>query len=187
MIEEGNRMHNNTESDHEVNFDTFERLPGWKGRLQLINERIMTIERMALYICLFVMCLGAFLEWFLRVFFTIGFAWMGELTMYAMLWAGFLGAVLATSRLEHFRIDLVRLIKDKNRIITRVFRIASYLTALILCIVFAYASLQYINTLIQNDLRSSYGYAIWPFFIIVLYFYIASGVRFLFTALMKLL
>lgn len=163
---------------------TYDKLSGWKGRFQDINERLVSVEMAALYICLYLMCLGAFAQWFLRVFFTVGYIWIGDLTKYAMLWTGFLGACIATSRLEHFKIDLVRLIKNER--ITKILRIISYTIAFIFCVIFAIATIKYLSTLIRCDERSQYyGYKIWPFYSIVLYFYVSSAFRFIMTAVMK--
>jgi len=85
--------------------------PAWKASLLAINGRVSTFEQYLLYLTLYVMCLGVLAQWFLRAFFEIGLNWVNEGTTFAMLWAGFLGACLATSRLAHFQIDLVRFIE----------------------------------------------------------------------------
>jgi len=161
-----------------------EKLPGWKGALQGINDKVVLLERFALYICLYSMCLAAFSQWFLRTFFSVGYIWISDITKYAMLWSGFLGACLATSKLEHFRIDLVHILKNGR--VKKILRVFSYIVAFIFCIVFSYATIKYIGVLIDcNEKSPFYGYKIWPVYLIVLYFYISSGFRFLMTALLK--
>lgn len=163
---------------------SYARLPGWKGALQGLNARLISVEEVLLYTFLGTMFICALSQWFIRAFFGVGYIWMGELAKYSMLWAGFLGASIATSKVEHFRIDLVRLIKNPR---TRdAARILSYLAGMVVCIVFAYATFLYIGTLFQIGERSTYyGYPIWPIYTVVLYFYAISALRFFFMALMK--
>jgi TRAP-type C4-dicarboxylate transport system permease small subunit len=145
----------------------------------------MTIEKGVLYLTLYAMCLGVLAQWFLRAFFKIGLNWVNEGTTFAMLWAGFLGACLATSRLEHFQIDLVRFIQRPR--LKRFVRALSYLIASGFFLIFSYASLRYLLMLFKTyETSHYYDYPIWPFYTVVAYFYISSACRFFLTALLKL-
>jgi TRAP-type C4-dicarboxylate transport system permease small subunit len=150
-----------------------------------INGRVSSLEQYLLYLSLYAMCLGVLTQWFLRAFFKIGLNWVNEGTMFAMLWAGFLGACLATSRLEHFQIDLVRFIQRPR--LKRLVRSLSYLIASGFFLIFSYASLRYLLMLFKTHETSHYyDYPIWPFYTVVAYFYVSSACRFFLTALLKL-
>jgi len=159
--------------------------PAWKASLLTINGRFTALERFLLYLTLYAMCLGVLTQWFLRVFFETGFNWINECTTFAMLWAGFLGACLATSRLEHFRIDLARFIKHSW--FRRLVRATSYFVAFLFFLVFSYATLKYLLMLFKTHETSHYyDYPIWPFYLVIAYFYVSSACRFFLTALLKL-
>ena len=159
--------------------------PAWKASMLAINGRVSSLEQYLLYLSLYAMCLGVLTQWFLRAFFKIGLNWVNEGTMFAMLWAGFLGACLATSRLEHFQIDLVRFIQRPR--LKRLVRSLSYLIASGFFLIFSYASLRYLLMLFKTHETSHYyDYPIWPFYTVVAYFYVSSACRFFLTALLKL-
>lgn len=163
----------------------YAKLDGWRGWLQKANERVVSIERALMLLCLTLLCTVAFLQWFFRVFFSVGYIWMGDMVKYAMLWSGFLGACLATTRLEHFRIDIVRFVR--NAAMKKALRIFSYLFACFFFAVFSYATIEYIQTLIRTGDRSTYyDYPTWPFYLVVAYFYVSSTLRMAFTTLLKL-
>lgn len=162
----------------------YPKLGGWKGWLQKANERLMSIEKAFMLFCLFLLCAGAFFQWFFRAFYSVGYIWMGDMVKYSMLWSGFLGACLATTRLEHFRIDIVRYVKNQH--LKKATRIVSYLVACLFFIVFACATLEYLQTLIRTGDRSTYyDYPTWPFYLVVAYFYVSSALRMALTVLLK--
>ncbi len=157
---------------------------GWKAQIRAFNGRVMAIEKGLLYLTLYAMCLGALAQWFLRAFFKTGFNWVNEGTTFSMLWAGFLGACLASTRLEHFSIDLVRFIQRPR--LRRVVRALSYLIASGFFLIFSYASICYILMLVRfHETSHYYDYPIWPFYLVVAYFYVSSACRFFLTALLK--
>ena len=177
----------NQETNQEnLNFSRpyYAKLGGWRGWLQKANERVVSIERALMLFFLTLLCTVAFLQWFFRAFFSVGYIWMGDMVKYSMLWSGFLGACLATTRLEHFRIDIVRYVK--NPALKKATRIASYLIACLVFAIFTYATLEYLQTLIRTGDRSTYyDYPTWPFYLVVFYFYASSALRMALTALLK--
>lgn len=56
------------------------------------------------------MIILACLQIFLRSFFASGLEWAGPLLRYLVLWSGFLGAAMATSRSKHIGLDLLSFI-----------------------------------------------------------------------------
>ncbi len=168
----------------EVPTDSYERLPGWKGTLQAINDKWTEAEKMGLYLFMIILCGTAFTQWILRNFFSAGYVWIDEIIKYPTLWAGFIGASIATSRVSHFRIDLVRLVKNRN--IVNKIRALSYFAAVVFCVVFAYATIDYISTLIEYDEKDYYGFAVWPVYTVVFYFYLMTGSRFFLMGIFKL-
>lgn len=162
----------------------YPKLVGWKGWLQGANERLVSLEKGLALFGLFLLCASSFLGWILRAFFSAGYIWVGDIMKYSLLWSGFLGACLATTRLEHFRIDIVRYVSNPTT--KKATRIVSYLVACLFFIVFAYATLDYLHTLMRTGDRSTYyDYPTWPFYIVVAYFYASSALRMALTALLK--
>lgn len=157
---------------------------GWKGWVRRFVEALLTLEKTLLYLSLYAMCLGAIAQWPLRAFFEISLNWVNEGTTFAMLWAGFLGASIASSRLEHFQIDLVRFVKEPLR---GWIRALSYLIAALFFIIFAYASFGYIGMLIRyHETSHFYDYPIWPIYTVVAYFYLSSALKFFLAALLRI-
>ncbi len=174
----------NGELDIEIPEVIYEKLPGWKGKLQEMNDKLVTMEKFALFFFIIMLCSTAFLQWILRSFFSSGYVWLDELIKYSTLWAGFIGASIATSRVAHFRIDLIRMIK--NRTIVNKLRALTYFAAVIFCVIFAYATIDYITTLIEYNEKDYYGYPVWPIFTVVFYFYTVTGSRYLLMGIFKL-
>lgn len=156
----------------------------WKATLKSLNETLVSMEETLAFLFLFLMVLGSFAMWCLRVFWGASVMWVGEVTSYAMLWSGFLGASIATSNLQHFRIDLVRFIS--NPALKKTFRTLSYLAAFVFFGVFSYAAIRYMQTLFLFKERSRYlDWPLWPFYLVIVYFYAMGMLRFFLTAIMK--
>ena len=158
--------------------------PHWKSALMGMNQSLERMEETLVYLFLSLMILGALAMWCLRVFWGTSVMWVSEVTTYAMLWSGFLGASIATSHLEHFRIDLVRFVS--NPALKRAIRTLSYLAGCVFFAVFSYAALRYLQTLFLFKERSRYlGWPLWPFYLVIAYFYAMGMLRFFLTAFMK--
>ncbi len=164
----------------------YQRLEGWRGRLQSINEKWIWVEENILLLFISVMCLCAFSQWFLRAFYSKGYMWLGEFTQHTVLWSCFFGACIATSRLQHFRVDLIRLIKYDHKNIAKMLRVLSYIFAFVFCTVFAIASIKYVSVLYHDGSKTFYGLPAWEVYTVILYFYISSAIRFLFTIVIKI-
>ncbi len=177
-------VHENDVLDIEISEDVYSRLPGWKGKLQAMNEWWTKVENIALFVFLGILCSTLLLQWILRFFFTAGYVWMDEIMKYATLWAGFIGASIATSRVAHFRIDLVRLISNRN--IVNKIRALTYFAIVIFCVIFAYATIDYVTTLIEYNEVDYYGLPLWPVFTVVFYFYTITAVRYFLMGIFKL-
>ena len=157
---------------------------GWKAKIRGLAKALLAIEALLLYLSLYAMCLGALSQWVLRSLLRTSLNWVNEGTTFSMLWAGFLGASIASTRLEHFQIDLVRFLKEplKSRI-----RALSYLIATLFFALFAYASFGYLDMLIRyHETSHYYDYPIWPVYTVVAYFYLSSALKFFLAALLKL-
>lgn len=155
-----------------------------KAVLMGMNQSLERMEEILVYAFLSLMIGGAFAMWCLRAFWGTSVMWISEATTYAMLWSGFLGASIATSHLEHFRIDLVRFVS--NPVLKRALRTLSYLGGCVFFAVFSYASLRYLQTLFLFKERSRYlDWPLWPFYLVIVYFYAIGTLRFFLTAFMK--
>lgn len=90
---------------------------------------VYQVERVVLVTALIVMALVVFVQVVLR-FFDNGFPWAEELARYLMIWAGFLGASIATRQRRHLKIDLLpRLLPDDSAAKRLVMRAASLVSA----------------------------------------------------------
>ncbi len=84
---------------------------------------------MVLVTALIVMSLVVFVQVVLR-FFDNGVPWAEELARYLMIWAGFLGASIATRQRRHLKIDLLpRLLPADSKAKSVVVRSASFISA----------------------------------------------------------
>lgn len=166
---------------------SFNYLPGWKGNMQKLNNMWMNWEINLLLVFLVAMCLGCAAQWLLRAFFNVGYIWLGEFVKYTLMWSGFLGGCIATTRLQHFRVDLLRIIPPENRNIITTLRVLSYITGFVFCVILAFATFKYIKMLISYNETTAHGMPVWPLYLIVLYFYLTSAFRFFMTALLKVL
>ena len=85
-------------------------------RLRKIEEGLAKVERFLLCGVLSLVLLIAFLQVILRKF-SFGFIWADVLLRHLVLWAGFLGAVLAAREEKHFAVDaLARLLPKRGQL-----------------------------------------------------------------------
>lgn len=97
--------------------------------LTQLDTVIYQIERVLLVSALIVMALVVFIQVVLR-FFESGFPWAEELARYLMIWAGFLGASIATRQRRHLKIDILpRFLPDEGNAKATVMRLASLISA----------------------------------------------------------
>ncbi|MCK5783483.1 MAG: TRAP transporter small permease [Desulfobacterales bacterium] len=83
--------------------------------LKNFGRRFNLIEEMFLSLLLLVMILLAVVQIFMRVFFDSGLVWADPLLRHFVLWAGMLGAALATRYGNHITIDIFsHLLPDKG-------------------------------------------------------------------------
>lgn len=64
-------------------------------------------EEAFLCLLLLLMIILACLQIFLRIFFASGILWLDPLLRYMVIWAGLLGAAVATKRSKHISIDII--------------------------------------------------------------------------------
>ena len=94
-----------------------------------LDTVIYRIERVLLVSALIVMSLVVFIQVVLR-FFDNGFPWAEELARYLMIWAGFLGASIATRQRRHLKIDILpRFLPADSPAKSVVMRLASLISA----------------------------------------------------------
>jgi TRAP-type C4-dicarboxylate transport system permease small subunit len=81
------------------------------GPLKKIFTRTATIftwtENAFLCLLLFAMVLLACVQIFLRLFYSSGILWADPLLRYMVIWAGLLGAAVATKQSKHISIDII--------------------------------------------------------------------------------
>jgi TRAP-type C4-dicarboxylate transport system permease small subunit len=100
-----------------------------KTFLKRLDIFIYQLEKVLIVCALIVMALVVFLQVVLRAF-NMGFPWAEELARYLMIWAGFMGASIATKQRRHLKIDVLpRLLSSNGRAKAIVIRLASLISA----------------------------------------------------------
>ena len=88
----------------------------WEGGLKTFQSFLETAEKWLLVSFLSTMILLSFLQVILRQFFSTGILWADVFLRHLVLWAGFMGAAIATAQDKHFVIDAVkRLFPEKAK------------------------------------------------------------------------
>ncbi|HLE33932.1 MAG TPA: TRAP transporter small permease subunit [Bacteroidota bacterium] len=156
--------------------------------LQRIDAFLTRIEGWLLVFILSVMVVLSFLQVVLRNAFSESLLWGDILLRHLVLWIGFIGAALATSKDRHITIDaltrfLTPKLKNAAKIVTNLF-------AATVCYFLLRASVTFVEnelldqSTVYGDISSIYSQIIIPvgFGLIILHFLIriASGIRSLF-------
>ena len=111
--------------------------------LRLLDRTLVKIETVFLVLFLAVMIILSFSQVVLRNFFGTGFLWADPLVRHLLIWAGFLGAAIATHEEKHISIDALtkffsRRWKAASQILTSLF-------AVIVCYYLADAALVFLR------------------------------------------
>lgn len=97
--------------------------------LKKLDSVVYHIEKILIVCALIVMALVIFLQVVLRVLNT-GLPWAEELARYLMIWAGLMGASIATKQRRHLKIDVLpRILPPEGRARAIVMRLASLISA----------------------------------------------------------
>ena len=90
--------------------------------LRLLNRTLVRVETILLVVFLGVMVVLAFAQVVMRNVFGTGFLWADPLVRHLVLWAGFMGAALATSAERHIGIDAInKFLPERIRHIVKIF------------------------------------------------------------------
>ncbi len=90
--------------------------------LRLLNRILVRVETILLVVFLGVMVVLAFAQVVMRNVFGTGFLWGDPLVRHLVLWAGFMGAALATSEDRHISIDAInKFLPERTRRIVKIF------------------------------------------------------------------
>ncbi len=112
--------------------------------VSLLDEVVNKIEIGMLIFFLSVMVILAFLQVVLRNFFSAGFVWADILLRHLVLWLGFLGGVLATSKHRHINIDaFAHFMSQKVKAGIHVF---TDLFAAAICVLLCQASIRFVQS-----------------------------------------
>lgn len=111
--------------------------------LKSLEQLIVRLNMVVMVLALTAMILIGFVQVVLRNFFDSGFTWADIVVRNLVLWVGFSGAIVATSKGRHIAIGaLVRFIPEAGKKITHV--IVS-LTASVVCFFLSHASIKFIE------------------------------------------
>lgn len=129
--------------------------------LKKLDIIIYHVERILIVCALVVMALVVFLQVVLRAFNT-GFPWAEELARYLMIWAGFMGASIATKQRRHLKIDVLpRLLSSNGRAKAIVVRLASLISA-VFCFFLVKVGYEFVaHSLNTGRTSTSMGLPIW--------------------------
>jgi C4-dicarboxylate transporter DctQ subunit len=100
-----------------------------KTFLKKLDNIVYHIEKILIVCALIVMSLVIFVQVVLR-FFSLGFPWAEELARYLMIWAGFMGASIATRQRRHLKLDILpRFLSSNGKARAIIMRLASLISA----------------------------------------------------------
>ena len=123
--------------------------------LQAFSNGLARIESLALAMCLLAMLGVAFFQVVMRNIYDIGYIWADILVRVLVLWVGLLGAAVATSEARHLTIDAIT--KFLPARLTRVIHVMTWTFALVVCVLLAQASFEYIDLQKQSNEPSVFG------------------------------
>lgn len=153
--------------------------------LKSIDKSLSLAENSLIVIIVAVMVLLSFLQLILRNFFDYGILWGDTFLRHLVLWAGFIGASLATRDEKHINIDLLGRITPKKYV--PYLRIVIDLMTMLVCIALAragYVFLKYeieANTILFNNVPA------WYFQLIIPIGFALIGFRFLLKILERMI
>ena len=134
--------------------------------LRTIDDRMTVLEGGILIFLLTVMMLLAFFQVVLRSAFSSGIVWADILLRHIVLWLGFLGGALATSKQRHIHIDaFAHYLSPRVR---SAFGVFTNLFGAMVCILLTMASVRFIegeieaNSLVYEGIPSWYAQIIIP-------------------------
>ena len=110
--------------------------------LRKLGNFLLFIERSSVVALLGAMVLLAFTQVILRNVFSTGFLWADTLLRHMVLWAGFVGASLATEEERHIAIDVLsRFLPERYKHLTRIF---TFFFAAVICFILGDAALTFV-------------------------------------------
>jgi len=141
-------------------------------------------EETFLCLVLFAMIILACLQIFLRTFYASGILWIDPLLRYMVIWAGLLGAAVATKQSKHISIDIISHIVPEKflpwlRILLNVFSAS-------VCIILTYAAVKFVHDEALYGGRTLLDIPSWLLNIVYPAAFGIIAIRFLFQALQEL-
>jgi C4-dicarboxylate transporter DctQ subunit len=110
-------------------------------------SKLIKIEEFITSLLIFVIAVLTVLQVLFRYFLEIPFPWIEELTRYLMIYMIYIGAAIGVYKNDHFKIEILNMILNKNQI--RLVNITHQLAIMAFVSVFAYVSLQFVIS--QNN------------------------------------
>jgi TRAP-type C4-dicarboxylate transport system permease small subunit len=158
---------------------------GIKALVLSLDKGLFNFEKAMLVLFTAAFISLVFLQWVLRVFSGTGLLWMGEAIQYAMLWMGFFGASVAMFNNQHFKVDIIRVVKSQG--LRNTVRVFTSLVGMVLCLLYLAAIVAFIKTIMKYGEGLHYYANIpkWPFYTILVYFFSVSLFRFLIRGFLK--
>lgn len=140
------------------------------------NELLVSIEKTALFLVVTAMVGASFLQVVLRNTCSFGFVWMDEGLKMGVLWAAFLGAVLATEYQSHLSLDiLTQGASPRNQ---RRLQVVAALALAAVCTLLLVAAVQFIKVVSKpNGGLLADAVPTWWFHLIIPYFCAVSVFR----------
>jgi TRAP-type C4-dicarboxylate transport system permease small subunit len=106
-------------------------------------EVLNKLEQATLVFLVLIMVGLAFLQIFLRIFFSFGIMWGDVALRHLVLWVGLLGATVATRESKHIHIDILpRLLTGKGRLLLG---ILLDLVSAFVCLLLAFAGFKFVS------------------------------------------
>lgn len=150
-----------------------------------VNKIVESVEKFLAVIIISAIVLIIFAGTLARYLFESPFYWAEPVATYLMVWLGFIGFQIATSKLRHIEIEFLKAkVQEKTKF---KMNIATSIIASIFLFIFFYLSYQYVLASKEmGDMVKAFEFPMWILLLILPISFFLSAIRFAFTGLLWL-
>jgi TRAP-type C4-dicarboxylate transport system permease small subunit len=120
-------------------------------RILKIEDKIIKLEKAFLVTLVMLMVILSFLQVILRVTAGKSIFWLSPLLRYFVLWAGFLGAALATASQKHFALDIFT--RNLKPGAAKIINTVSYIFTSLVCLILMSAAVRFVKSEIDFEVK----------------------------------
>lgn len=147
------------------------------------NKILETVEKVFAVTIISAIVIIVFAGTLARYLFESSFYWAEPVATYMMVWLGFIGFQIATSKLRHIEIEFLKArVKETTKF---KMNIVTSLVAAVFMVLFFYLSYQYVMASKEmGDLVKAFDFPMWIILLILPISFFLSALRFVFSALL---